>query len=153
MSRLKSYEVFQKAPVKLRRISVRRSGTYVFATIAEDSFVKRSKSQRFYLLTEPFGLCSSNQNNPAKISVRGLPGDYVAADENGDLTRVTAEDYARKFPKPITNNMAMPQTSDDFLNNNPNAIENRSSLNSNESQGNTSNGNNYVRPTTARPTY
>lgn len=140
MSRLKSYDIFQKPSPDQRRISVIRSGQWTFATISADSLVRETKSQRFYLVNEKFGLCQFNQNNAAKLSSRGKPGDYIAADPNGNLTIVTAKEYARKFPKEKPANINMPLTSDDFLReNNPNTVERSSSSNSNGSQGNTPN--------------
>lgn len=140
MSRLKSYEVFQKPSPNQRRISVIRFGQWTFATIPADTLVRETKSQRFYLINEKFGLCAFNQNNAAKLSSRGKPGDYIAADPNGNLTIVTAQEYASKFPKKRPANMNMPLTSDDFLReNNPNTVESSRSSNSNGSQGNTPN--------------
>lgn len=140
MSRLKSYEVFQKPDPVQRRISVLRRGQWTFATIPANTFVRQTESQRFYIVNEKFGLCRFDQRDAARQSSRGLPGDYVAADPNGNLTIVTAQEYARKFPKKIPSNMNMPLTSDDFLReNNPNTVESSSSSNSNGSQGNTPN--------------
>ena len=115
MRTLKSYEVFQKLPEVQTRISINRSGQWVFATIPEDTFARKTKTQRFYLINEPFGLCLSNQNNPKKRYSRGLPGDYIAADPNGNLTIVTAADYARQFPKDRPSGMTPAPNSDDFL--------------------------------------
>ena len=115
MSRLKSYDIFAKPEPVLRRISILRNGVWTFATIPADSYVRETKTQKFYLVNEKFGLCKFNQNDPKKTSVRGKNGDYVAADPNGNLTLVTAEEFSRKFPKatPIRTGSAL--TSDDFL--------------------------------------
>ncbi len=139
MSRLKSYDVFPKPTPVLRRISVIRSGQWSFATIPADTLVRETKSQRFYLVNEKFGLCRFNEPKASSISFFGLPGDYIAADPNGNLNIVTAAEYARKFPKKKPANMAMPLTSDDFLRqNNPNSVENSSTINSNSSRANSS---------------
>ena len=141
MRRLKSYDVFQKPSPVQRRISVIRAGQWAFATIPADTFSRKTKTQRFYLINEKFGLCVFNQRDPSILSSRGLPGDYVASDPNGNLTIVTAEDYARKFPKAKPSNMAMPLTSDDFLReNNPISVENSTSTDSNSSEVNTPTG-------------
>jgi hypothetical protein len=138
MSRLKVYDVFQKGPVKPRRISLIRFGQYVFATIPPNDFVRQTKTQKFYLINEPFGLCLSNQNNPRKSSFKGIPGDYIAADLDGNLTLVTAKDYARKFPKARPSNIVTPLTSDDFLReNNPISVETSTSIDSNSAEVNT----------------
>lgn len=115
MRTLKSYEVFQQIPAVQTRISVQRAGQWTFATIPEDSFARKTKTQRFYLINESFGLCLSNQNNPRKRYSRGLPGDYIAADPDGNLTIVTAADYARQFPKDRPSGMTPAPSSDDFL--------------------------------------
>lgn len=138
MRRLKSYEVFQKPDPVQRRISVSRKGQWIFATIAADTFVRQTKSQRFYIVNEKFGLCRFDETNAAIQSSRGLPGDYVASDPNGNLTLVTAKEYARKFPKEKPANINMPLTSDDFLReNNPNTVERSSSSNFNSAEVNT----------------
>jgi hypothetical protein len=138
MSRLKPYDVFQKPSPVQRRISVIRAGQWAFATIPADTFARETETQKFYLINEKFGLCTFNQNNPSKLSFRGLPGDYIAADPEGNLTIVTAKDYARKFPKARPSNMAMPLTSDDFLReNNPISVENSTSTDSNSAEVNT----------------
>ena len=133
MSKLKTYDLFVKPDPVLRRISIIRNGFWTFATIPPDSFARKTKTQRFYLLNERFGLCVFNQNDPKKTSVRGKSGDYVAADPDGNLTLVTAKDYERKFPKAAPSNMAMPLTSDDFLR--------ESSTNSRSTTSNSTNNN------------
>ena len=146
MSRLKSYDIFVKADPVLRRISLLRNGIWTFATIPPDRFVRETKTQRFYLINELFGLCVFNQNNPKKTKFRGKSGDYIAADINGNLTLVTAEDYRRKFPKEAPSNMVMPLTSDDFLRE---SSTNTSPLSSNSSRTNSSS---TGATTNARPT-
>lgn len=152
MSRLKSYDIFAKPEPVLRRISIIRNGIWTFATIPATSFVRETKSQRFYLINEVFGLCRFNQIDPRKTSVRGKNGDYIAADPNGNLTLVTAKEFSRKFPKAAPSGMAAPLTSDDFIRE---SSEELSTATSNRTTNNSTftGGISNARPTTTRPSY
>ncbi len=114
MSKLKRYDIFNKAPDVLRKISIQRSGRWVFTNLQEPNYARKTETQRFYLINEPFGLCKFNQVNPEKTFVRGKNGDYIVADPNDNLTLVTAAEYALKFPKEKPRPMGMPLTSSQF---------------------------------------
>ena len=99
MSRLSNNDLPPGGNRTVNRISVQRQGQWVFATIPGENFSKRTKSQRFYLMTERFGLCTANQDNPQKTLVRGNAGDYIATAPNGNLIIVSKKDYNLRFPK------------------------------------------------------
>lgn len=99
MSRLSKNDIKPFTPRVVNRISVLRAGSWVFASIPGENFTRKTKTQRFYLISEPFGLCTSKQNNPAKTVDRGRPGDYIAASNSGQLVIVSKEDFDLKYPK------------------------------------------------------
>jgi hypothetical protein len=137
---MKSYDLFVKPEPVLNRISVRRRGVWVFASIPASTFARETKSQKFYLINEPFGLVRYDRDNPAKISKRGRAGDYIVSDFQGHLNIVTAEDYKRRFPAINTTKVYTPPTSRDFMNPNysQESNENGSSVISNSSTSNSS---------------
>ena len=157
MSKLRLYDVFQKPPTILRKISLRRSGRWVFSSLSSLTPVKTTKTQLFCQINEPFGLCLYNQNNPRKTYFRGKPGDYVTVDNDGNLNLVTVKDFTIKFPKEKPPTSSEPMTSDNFLypTNTTESTEISSRIDSNRSTPNkTSNGAAlYARPTTTTPTY
>lgn len=93
---------------------MRRRGVWRFATIDKDSFARETANQKFYVINEPFGLCNFDQDDPSKILFRGRPGDYVASDQEGNLTLVTLEDFRLRFPPKDETQRYSPPTSDDF---------------------------------------
>ena len=156
MSRLKSYDIFNKSPEVLRKISIRNSGRWVFVTLSEPDYARKTESQRFYLINQSFGLCRYNQINPEKTFVRGKTGDYIAADPENNLTLVTAAEYSRRFPKDKPTPMGQPVTSSDFLSQNYTKM--REEIQTDNSNNNTTTPPNTgtaanARPTTTRPTY
>ena len=98
MSRLSKNDIKPSTTRIVNRISVQRLGTWTFATIPGDNFSAKTKYQRFYLMSEPFGLCTSRQNNPAKTIDRGKPGDYIAVSYDGQLVIVTKASFDLKYP-------------------------------------------------------
>jgi hypothetical protein len=152
MKRIKPYDIYRKPSPVLRKISIRRQGTWLFASVPADKFVRETRSARFYLINEPFGLVRFDRTNPKKTSFRGLPGDYISRDSQGNLTLVTAEEYRRKFPIPDETVRYAPLTSEDYskkpVEQTPPPSSNRSTSNS-TSTGVPTN----ARPTNTRPSY
>tara|TARA_Y100000385_G_C12977033_1_gene586626 strand:- start:197 stop:709 length:513 start_codon:yes stop_codon:yes gene_type:complete len=98
MSRLSKNDIKPFSRRVVNRISVYRQGSWVFASIPKENFTKKTKNQRFYVVNEPFGLCTSRQNNPAKYVDRGNPGDYIASTGTGELLIVRKKDFDLKYP-------------------------------------------------------
>ena len=99
MSRLSKNNIKPFTTRIVNRISVQRLGSWTFATIAGANFSSKTKYQRFYLMSEPFGLCTSRQANPAKTIERGKPGDYIAASYDGQLVIVSKASFDLKYPE------------------------------------------------------
>lgn len=146
MKRIKPYDIYVKPSPVLRKISVRRQGTWTFASIPVDKFARETKSARYYLISEPFGLVRYDRNNPKKTSFRGLAGDYISRDSDGNLSLVTAEQFRLKFPIPDETVRYAPLTSADYS---KKPVEETASPSSNIS---TSNSTSTGAPTNARPT-
>ncbi len=150
MSRLKRYDIFNKAPEVLRKISVLRAGRWTFIALTASDYARETESQKFYLINEIFGLCRYNQINPERTFVRGKTGDYIAADQDNNLTLVTAAEYARKFPKDKPTSMGMPVTSSDFLSKNYTKM--KEEIQAEDSNNTTTNSPSAGATTNARPT-
>ena len=99
MSRLSKNDIKPFTSRFVNRISVLRSGSWVFASIPRENFTTKTKNQTFYLISEPFGLCTAKQSNPAKTVDRGRPGDYIAASNSGQLIILSKEDFDLKYPR------------------------------------------------------
>ena len=111
---MKPYDIYNKPPKVYRRIAVRRDNRWVFTSIPSNSFARQTKTQRFYLMNEVFSLCQFNQRDPDRGTFYGKPGDYIAADENANLTLVTAKEYNRKYEPTFRTGSSAPLNSDDF---------------------------------------
>jgi len=146
MKRIKAYDIFIRPSPKLRKISVRRQGRWVFASIDASKFTREQRGTKFYLISEPFGLVRYDVQNPKKTAARGLAGDYISSDSEGNLTLVTAQDFKRKFPTPNLTVQYAPLTSENFKDRNysQESSEGTATTNSNTSTNNlNSNGATY----------
>ena len=112
---MKPYDIYNKPPKVYRRIAVKRNNGWVFTSIPSNSFVRQTKTQRFYLMNEVFSLCQFNQRDPSRGTFYGKPGDYISADGNANLTLVTAKDYNRKYEPTFRTGSSAPLNSDDFF--------------------------------------
>ncbi len=157
MKRIKPYDIYIKPAPVLRKISVRRRGRWVFASIPSNTFTREVPGARFYLISEAFGLVRFDRTNPKKRSFTGQPGDYISRDSKGNLTLVTAEQYRRKFPIPDQTVRYAPLTSEQYQdpNNNIETSEEISAATSNSSRTNPPNTGaaTNARPTNTRPSY
>ena len=90
-------------------LSVFRDGVWIFA--APTNLTKSTTQQSFYLMSESFGLVKQGNTDPKVLATIGLPGDYIAVNQDGSYTLVSSAEYKRLFPAPNLNPPVIPDNS------------------------------------------
>jgi hypothetical protein len=94
----------------LTSLSVYRGGVWFFTS--PTNLTKTYNKQRFYLMSESFGLVKQGNTDPKVLATIGLPGDYIAVNQDGTYTLVSSTEYKRLFPPPNLNPPEIPNNSD-----------------------------------------
>ena len=98
MKDLELKDILIKSDKPLIGLSVYFNGKWSYATLTNPN--KITVLQSFYLISYPFGLHRKVTTSPGKYVIKGAPGDYVARDNQGFLSLVTAHNYSLLFPGP-----------------------------------------------------
>jgi len=103
-------DILLKQDRPLYSLSVYRNGVWGFAV--PTTLTKTYNQQQFYLMSESFGLVRAGTSNPKVLARKGSPGDYVAVNQDGSYTLITAAEYKMLFPAPNLNPPEIPNNSD-----------------------------------------
>ena len=109
MKDLELKDILAKGRVGYNKVSLYLNGKWQFAPLGNP--VITNESQTFFRVATPFGLVKSTETNPAKYTVLGNPGDYVALDQLGEVALVTKEQFKTLFPRKNTYPKQKPTTS------------------------------------------
>jgi hypothetical protein len=110
MKDLEFRDILNRAVRPLTLLAVYRNGVWLFAV--PTNLVKTVDQQRYYLISEPFGLIRQGTNNPKFTAEKGKPGDYVARNIKGAYSLVTADYYKLLFPPANANPPTVPDNSE-----------------------------------------
>lgn len=97
MKDLELRDILLRERPRATKLSVRINGRWQFASFGPVE--KRVEGLTYYRMSKTFGLVSSKTNDPKITLERGVPGDFVAVDQFGELNLVKKEVYELRFPK------------------------------------------------------
>ena len=80
----------------LTSVSVYSACVWAFAV--PTNLTKTTTQQSFYLMSESFGLVRQGNTDPKVLATIGLPGDYIAVNQDGSYTLVSSSEYKMLFP-------------------------------------------------------
>jgi len=98
MSDITSREVFIRVKNYPSRLSVQRSGIWGFENYANYVITHVIEGVSYYKMPFNFGVCFSNQFNPAILAIIGNAGDYLAVEQSGILSILTEEKFLQQNP-------------------------------------------------------
>lgn len=84
-----------------RKLSVKVSGSWFFASISSNSLVVDTPYKKYYKVNQTFGITDFSETDPAVTMDRGRAGDYLGIDYNNVLSIMPKAKFKELYPKEV----------------------------------------------------